>query len=267
MARLTRLTQILRLTWLGGMPKRHAWTPATLFSRGVGGTWFDPSDLSTLFQERTGAAATTPSAVGEPVGTMLDKGVWGHHATAPSDAERPLLQQDGNGKYYLLFDGVDDTLTFDHSITAPQLTIAVGAQITPTVHNAARYFILRVGLGGWSGAGVYLGAGTWPPQAKYGGYLFGKLDMMGDVPLYTKYVGILRQDGSQYNYIENGVSRVETIADGDYTPAAGALLASPDAVVNFDYVIYGAVVVAAALPYTDVAGLNDYLTQQMGGTS
>jgi HK97 family phage major capsid protein len=55
---------------LGGLPSRR-WTPAKLFAGARDGAWYDPSDLSTLFQERT--APITPSAVGGPVGTMLDK--------------------------------------------------------------------------------------------------------------------------------------------------------------------------------------------------
>jgi hypothetical protein len=44
---------------------------ASLFSNGELGTWFDPSDMSTLFQD---AAGTTPvTAIEQPVSLMLDK--------------------------------------------------------------------------------------------------------------------------------------------------------------------------------------------------
>lgn len=44
---------------------------AALFTTGVNGAWYDPSDFSTMFQD---AAGTTPvTAVGQPVGLMLDK--------------------------------------------------------------------------------------------------------------------------------------------------------------------------------------------------
>jgi hypothetical protein len=43
----------------------------SLFANGEEGAWFDPSDLSTLFQD---SAGTTPvTTVGQPVGLMLDK--------------------------------------------------------------------------------------------------------------------------------------------------------------------------------------------------
>ena len=46
-------------------------SPASLFTGGVQGAWYDPSDYSTLFQD---SAGTTPvTAVEQPVGLMLDK--------------------------------------------------------------------------------------------------------------------------------------------------------------------------------------------------
>ena len=51
----------------GGVP----FSPALLFTSGVAGAWYDPSDTSTLFQD---SAGTTPvTAVEQPVGLMLDK--------------------------------------------------------------------------------------------------------------------------------------------------------------------------------------------------
>lgn len=51
----------------GGSP----FSPLSLFSGGAPGAWYDPSDLTTLFQD---SAGTTPvTAVEQPVGLMLDK--------------------------------------------------------------------------------------------------------------------------------------------------------------------------------------------------
>ena len=45
--------------------------PSKLFTGSTNGAWYDPSDFSTMFQD---AAGTTPvTAVGQPVGLMLDK--------------------------------------------------------------------------------------------------------------------------------------------------------------------------------------------------
>jgi len=48
-----------------------AWSPLTLFAASEVGVWYDPSDFSTMYQD---SAGTTPvTAVGQPVGLILDK--------------------------------------------------------------------------------------------------------------------------------------------------------------------------------------------------
>lgn len=60
------------------------------------GALFDPSDLSTLYQD---AGGTTPvTAVEQPVGKMLDKSGNGYHATQRITASRPTL----SARYNLL---------------------------------------------------------------------------------------------------------------------------------------------------------------------
>lgn len=65
-------------------------SPARLFVAGQVGAWYDPSDLTTLFQD---AAGTTPViAVEQPVGLMLDKSGRGNHASQSTSAARPTLR-------------------------------------------------------------------------------------------------------------------------------------------------------------------------------
>jgi hypothetical protein len=64
-------------------------SPASLFAAGEQGVWYDPSDLTTLFQDSTG---TTPvTAVEQFVGRMLDKSGRNNHATQSTDPARPRL--------------------------------------------------------------------------------------------------------------------------------------------------------------------------------
>jgi hypothetical protein len=72
---------------------RHLWDPAELFQGGAAGAWFDPSDISTLFQDEAGTAPVT--AAGQPVGRMLDKSGGGHHAVQASPAARPVYRSAG----------------------------------------------------------------------------------------------------------------------------------------------------------------------------
>lgn len=83
-------------------------SPLSLFAASEPGFWFDPSDISTLFQDTAG---TTPvTAAGQSVGLVLDKSGRGNHATQSTSLSRPTYQVDSNGRGYLLFDGSDDFL-------------------------------------------------------------------------------------------------------------------------------------------------------------
>lgn len=83
------------------------WTPLDLFKGDKQGVWYDPSDLSTLFQDAAGTVPVT--ANGDPVGKMLDKSGNGNHAVQTLSAARPVYRTDGV-LHWLNFDGVDDYL-------------------------------------------------------------------------------------------------------------------------------------------------------------
>lgn len=81
-------------------------SPASLFAAGEQGAWYDPSDLTTLFQDTAGTIPVTTA--GQSVALMLDKSGRGNHATQTTLAQRPTYNVDGSGLNYLLFDGTDD---------------------------------------------------------------------------------------------------------------------------------------------------------------
>jgi len=79
---------LTRLGWLRG-----AWSPSRLFEDGEQGAWYDPSDLSTMFQD---SAGTIPmehvgTVVDQPVGLILDKSGNGHDAFQATATARPVL--------------------------------------------------------------------------------------------------------------------------------------------------------------------------------
>lgn len=90
------LTRPITAPGIGG----GVFDPASLFAGGEQGAWYDPSDMSTLFQD----AAGTVTAIGQLVGKMLDKSGNGLHVTSASDAVRPTLQM-VNGRYALVGTG------------------------------------------------------------------------------------------------------------------------------------------------------------------
>ena len=99
-----------------------------LFAASEPGVWYDPSDMSTLFQDSAGTVPVTE--VEQPVGRILDKSGRGNHAIQPTTTKRPVLQQDANGKYYLRFDGIDDALytsSIDFTST-DKMTVVAGVR-------------------------------------------------------------------------------------------------------------------------------------------
>lgn len=88
-------------------PSTPAFSPASLFAGGEQGGWYDPSDLSTLFQD---AAGTVPVvADGDPVGRINDKSGNGFRLAQGTAAARPAYRT-AAGLHWLQGDGVDDFL-------------------------------------------------------------------------------------------------------------------------------------------------------------
>lgn len=90
---------------------------AVLFASGEQGGWYDPSDLSTMFQDTAGTIPVT--AAGQLVARINDKSGNGNHLLQATSAQRPSYQLDGT-RGYLLFDGTDDNMvsTGNFNLTA-----------------------------------------------------------------------------------------------------------------------------------------------------
>jgi hypothetical protein len=143
----------LRIGMLGSV-----FSPAHLFASNEEGAWYDPSDLSTLFQDSLG---TTPvTTAGDPVGKMLDKSGRGNHATQATSAARPTYAAVPLG-------GRRNLLTFTEDFTNAAwlkgaVTVAGNTAVAPNGTSTAdliypttsgSYRSVR-GLGGNAQAGV-----------------------------------------------------------------------------------------------------------------
>lgn len=71
----------------GPFPAQRVFPPAVLFALAEPGVWYDPSDLTTLFQDTAGTQPVTTA--GQSVALMLDKSGRGNHATQSILASRP----------------------------------------------------------------------------------------------------------------------------------------------------------------------------------
>ena len=92
---------------LGVTNAPSGFNPLSLFANSEQGVWYDPSDLSTMFQSSDGTMAV---AVGDPVGYIEDKSGNGNHAIQATSAKRPTLRETG-GLYYLEFSGAQGLRT------------------------------------------------------------------------------------------------------------------------------------------------------------
>lgn len=101
----------------------------SLFANGEQGFFYDPNDLNTMFQDAAGTVPVT--AVGQPVGLVLDKSGRNNHAFQTVSASRPILQRNATtGAYYLALDGADDFLqtnSIDFSAT-DKVSVFVGVR-------------------------------------------------------------------------------------------------------------------------------------------
>jgi hypothetical protein len=116
--------------------------PASLFANGEQGAWYDPADLSTLFQ---GSAGTTPvTTAGQPVGKMLDESGRGNHATQATSAARPTYAVVPFGGRRNLFEYSQD---FTNAAWAKQ-RVTIGAAVTAPDGSAdALPFVETTGTG------------------------------------------------------------------------------------------------------------------------
>lgn len=105
-----------------------SWTRliASMYQNGEQGAWYDPSDLSTLFQD---SAGTTPvTAVEQYVGKIVDKSPNALAFTQATSAARPVDSARVNGFTESEFrNGVSDAPIIGGSVTASTLTGYLGA--------------------------------------------------------------------------------------------------------------------------------------------
>ncbi len=78
-----------------------SFTPAALFADSEIGGWWDASDFATMWQDTAGTVPVT--ATGQSVARINDKSGNGYNLLQATAGSRPILQQDGGGRFYLDF--------------------------------------------------------------------------------------------------------------------------------------------------------------------
>lgn len=227
------------------------WTPAALFQNGEQGAWFDPGDRSTLFQDASGTAPVTE--VGQPVGLMLDKSGNGNHASQETTTARPTLQADSGGKPCLVFDGVDDFLTFG-PVTSPEMFSGMAMHL--------RVFKYQVPLGpiGWYWLGISGGA-------RLRAYAPGNVSRSFDND-YLETPGVLMSQVTESTLQVFSGSQAGTAVDVEGVPSFSTLgsdilnaTARYPALLTF----WGGVITAAAVSSENRGSLIDFYASRIGG--
>ncbi|MEO9611879.1 MAG: hypothetical protein ABJG86_11030 [Nitratireductor sp.] len=156
---MTGLALGLALGMTGG--EARGFSPTSLFAGGEAGICVLPGTVyGAAYQERTGAAATTPAGHGDPVGTWHDR-LTGRYLTAKDDASRPLYQVEV-GRHFLLFDGTDDFLRATFAISQPWERVSAIRQVTWSINR-------RVFSGATANSGILYQSPTTPTLTLYSG--------------------------------------------------------------------------------------------------
>lgn len=159
--------------------------PRALFAAGQVGVLFDPSVLSSVWQD---SARTTPGAVDQPVGSLDDLSGNGLHAAASGTA-RPTLRIDATGRYYIEFDGVNNRMaTANVNMSAGTVAFAtVGAR---KVSDAAFQAIMELTANPNTTAGAWaLGCGTTAGDASrrtWAAAAYGTALLLGGAAIYAQ---------------------------------------------------------------------------------
>ena len=137
----------------------------SLFSNGEQGFFYDPNDLSTMWQDALGTVPVT--AVGQVVGLIRDKSGRNNHAFQTTSASRPILRQNTiTGAYYLEFDGSDDFLATNNINFTATDKISLFVGVTKLVNTAGIIAELSANANTFNGA-FYLLSGTVGSGAGY----------------------------------------------------------------------------------------------------
>jgi len=110
--------------------REDEFSPGELFANGEQGAWYDPSDFATLYQD---SAGTTPvTALGQPVGLMLDKANWDGRGVVNLLTQTEAFDQ--NPPWSALYTTISTA-----SVVAPDGSVGVGLVTEDAVTNVHQF--------------------------------------------------------------------------------------------------------------------------------
>ena len=242
----------------------RGFSPSALFANGEEGVWYDPSDLSTLFEED----GTTPASVDGPVGKILDKSGNGNHLIQTTETKCPTLRLAG-GLYYLEFDGVDDGLqasAIDFTGTDAMSVfagarkeadeVAVVAELSNNLGaNNGAFRLASIGGDVWR----YSSKGTSVANSNASGYVPPVTSVLTGLSDISSDTAIIRVDGSQE---ASAGANQGTGNYGNHALNIGAR--SSGSTLQLNGRIYGVVVRGATSSAAEIASTEKYIASKTG---
>jgi hypothetical protein len=142
--------------------------PQTMFTGGEKGAVWNASNADARFQDTSG---TTPAGVGDYVALQSDESGNGYDLKQATLTARLQVVQDGNGKYGLVGDGVDDNLHCDTvSLVSAECYVALAVslpasgsdrifstafEVDGTDYDDWTHFFVSAQLSGTNGVGLF----------------------------------------------------------------------------------------------------------------
>lgn len=162
---------------------QRAFTPKSLFAISDVGGWYDPSDLTTLWQDTAG---TTPvTADGDAVARIDDKSGRGNHLVQATGLSQPLYKTSG-GLHWLQFDGSNDGMATSSTVDftgTDEVSLCIGIRKSSDAAGAGTVVELSADIG--ANAGTFLLRAPRTATSDFG--WFSKGTLLGDnaIPGYA----------------------------------------------------------------------------------
>ena len=256
---------LFRSVWGNSPWGSELFSPISLFANGEQGAWYDPSDLTTLYQD---SAGTTPVAAdGDPVGLMLDKSGNGNHASQSVASARPIYRTDG-ALHWLEFDGVDDWLETTSNTGISGDFSATGYAAYSSTYTGRNYPAIFSQNPGSNNQGLAItiyenrpALDVWGRRVKKG---LPGLDSNPHIAGFTKAPGTLasgttlRIDGSVSSSVVEGVDILPALKNN--TLSVGQL----DTQRRFIGIMYGVFLIDVVLNAQNLEMLEIYLAAKSG---
>lgn len=236
-----------------------AFSPADLFTGGEDGAWYDPSDISTLWQDTAGTSAVTAS--GQSVARIDDKSGNGRHLTQSTASARPTYIESG-GLKYLDFDGGDSLV----SLSGTAILNGGGAMAVAAASDDAEAIQGIMNEKGASGqAPLFLDTRASPRRVfNYAVDATNRLIDYDAEQSGSEIVAMFSHDGSTGTAYRNNVAQGSSVTTTANFSGSTTLYLGVELSLFLNGKIYGAVIVDRGLTSTERGSLNTWLAAKAG---